>query len=171
MSGVEFTQQTPIHVLYEQHHTWLRDWLRKRLNCSETAADLAQDTFVRILLKESSAAPNSPRAYLSTIAKGLMFNFWRRQALEKAYKELLLSLPEPVTPSLEEQQLVVESLLQLSAVLDGLSQRDKEIFLLARLDGMKYQQIGERLGISLNVVQKAMVRAMHRCYRVINENE
>lgn len=38
--------------LYSGHHGWLRSWLQKRLQCSETAADLAQDTFVRILLKE-----------------------------------------------------------------------------------------------------------------------
>lgn len=64
---------------------------------------------------------------------------------------------------------MLETLLQLAEVLEGLPRRDKQIFLLARLDGLKYQEIAGRLGISLNMVQKAMVRAMHNCYRLLYE--
>lgn len=167
MSSAELAQQTDIHTLYSNHHGWLRAWLRKKMGCSETAADLAQDTFIRILLKQSTPQPESPRAYLSTIARGLMINHWRRQALEQAYLELLAAQPEPVSPSLEEQELVLETLLQLAEVLDGMPRRDKHIFLLARLDGLKYQDIASQLGITVNVVQKAMLRGMQQCYRVL----
>jgi len=167
MSRTSALAATDLEKLYCDHHGWLRGWLRKHLRCSETAADLAQDTFIRILLKESVPRPDSPRAYLSTIARGLMINHWRRQALEQAYLELLASQPEPVAPSLEERHLVVDTLMRLAQVLDGLSQRDKRIFLLARLDGMKYQAIAEHLGINVNRVQKAMIRCMRQCYRVL----
>jgi RNA polymerase sigma factor (sigma-70 family) len=167
MSGADLTQSANIHNLYSSHHGWLRGWLHRRMGCSETAADLAQDTFIRILLKESAPQPDSPRAYLSTIARGLMINHWRRQALEQAYLDVLLLQPEPLTPSAEEQHLVVETLLQLAQVLDGLPRKDKQIFLLARLDGLKYQAIADRLDISVNRVQKAMVRGMQQCYRVL----
>jgi len=160
---------TPLGVegLYSDHHNWLKGWLKHRLGCSETAADLAQDTFVRILLKENPVQPDSPRAYLSTVARGLMMNHWRRQALERAYLELLAAQPEALAPSEEERYQLLETLMQLSEILDGLSQRDKQVFLLARLDGLKYQQIAEQLDISLNMVQKAMLRAMRNCYDVL----
>jgi len=169
VSSPELVSQANLHMLYCNHHNWLRGWLRKQVGCSETAADLAQDTFIRILLKETTPQLDSPRAYLSTIARGLMANHWRRQALEQAYLALLASRPEPLVPSVEEQHLVLETLLQLAEVLEGLPRRDKQIFLLARLDGLKYQEIAGRLGISLNMVQKAMVRAMHNCYRLLYE--
>ena len=41
-------------ALYHDHRGWLRGWLYKRLECAELAADLAQDTFVRLL---SSSSP------------------------------------------------------------------------------------------------------------------
>lgn len=157
-------------LLYCQNHSWLKDLLYKRLNCSQTAADLAQDTFIRILTKESLPPIENPRAYISTIAKGLTINYWRRQAIEKAYLDTLSSLPEAFVPSLEEQILVVESLTKLSLIVDGLSCRDKQIFLLARIDGLKYQQIADRMCISLSAVQKAMSRAMLRCYRMLNDD-
>jgi len=167
MSRAQVLDADAVTELYSDHHGWLRGWLRKRLGCSETAADLAQDTFVRVMLKEAVPQPDRPRAYLSTIARGLMINHWRRQSLEQAYLEQLTLQPEPVAPSLEERHLVVDTLLQLAQVLDGLPRRDKQIFLLARLDGMKYQAIAERLGINVNQVQKAMIRCMRQCYRVL----
>lgn len=99
---MQLAQQTLVNNLYSSHQGWLRDWLRKRLGCSETAADLTQDTFIRLLLKENTPPLESPRAYLSTIAKGLMINHWQRQALEHAYLDFLAAQPEPLVPSLEE---------------------------------------------------------------------
>ncbi|MGV8294512.1 sigma factor, partial [Pseudomonas aeruginosa] len=43
------TSPQPIEVLYGDHHGWLRGWLRKRLGNAFDAADLAHDTYVRIL--------------------------------------------------------------------------------------------------------------------------
>jgi DNA-directed RNA polymerase specialized sigma24 family protein len=42
---------TPIVDLYQTHHSWLYNWLRGRMGCSHTAADLAQDTFINIIAK------------------------------------------------------------------------------------------------------------------------
>ena len=38
-----------VNQLYSEHHLWLRNWLNSKLNCHGDAADLSQDTFVRIL--------------------------------------------------------------------------------------------------------------------------
>jgi len=159
-----------IATLYREHSSWLRGWLRGKLNCSETAADLAQDTFVRLLRRElEDGAIREPRSYLSAIARGLLFNHWRHQAVERAYLELMTGQDEPTSLCLEQQQLLVETLVRLAQVLEGMPVRDKQIFLLARLDGLKYQEIAQQLGVSINVVQKAMVRGMERCYRVLYE--
>ncbi|OPL22089.1 hypothetical protein B5L72_34410 [Pseudomonas aeruginosa] len=38
-----------MHALYSEHHGWLQNWLRGKLGCAADAADLAQDTFSRML--------------------------------------------------------------------------------------------------------------------------
>ncbi len=65
----------------------------------------------------------------------------------------------------------METLLQLSTVLDELSYRDRQVFLLARQDGLKYREIADQIQVSINVVQKAMTRAMLRCYQVLYDRD
>ncbi|WP_066737312.1 sigma factor [Cupriavidus sp. D384] len=53
-----------IESLYCDHHSWLKGWLHRRLGSAEQAADLAQDTFVRLLNSECWArhAPDRSRS-------------------------------------------------------------------------------------------------------------
>jgi len=95
-----------IDALYSDHHGWLKSWLRRRVDCSEQAADLAHDTFLRLLNRPRELdALRQPRAYLATIARGLMINLWQRQELERAWLESLQVLAPELTPTLEEQYL------------------------------------------------------------------
>ncbi|AXM96565.1 sigma factor [Pseudomonas plecoglossicida] len=45
-----------IALVYTEHNTWLKQWLYRKLGCSAQAADLAQDTFLRILQSQQKAA-------------------------------------------------------------------------------------------------------------------
>ena len=150
--------------LYSAHHGWLRLWLRRQLGCSEQAADLAQDTFLRILARERELnLLREPRAYLATIARGLLINHWRRQAIERAYLEALARQPEAVAGSPQEQAEVVETLLRVDAMLARLPQKVRTAFLLSQLDGLGYACIAERLGVSERMVKKYMAQAMLHC--------
>lgn len=66
MSSPEFAVQ----ALYSRHHGWLNTWLRTRLGNAADAADLAQDTFVRLLQRSERLELRAPRAFLRTIAQG-----------------------------------------------------------------------------------------------------
>lgn len=70
-----------LHTLYRDHHNWLQGWLRRRLGNGCDAADLVQDTFVRLLRAGNTASIREPRDYLATVARGLMVDFLRRRSL------------------------------------------------------------------------------------------
>lgn len=156
--------------LYREHHPWLVALLRRKLGGhGDNAADLAQDTFERLLRTPGSpaAAIREPRAYLTTIATRLAAQFFRRQALEQAYLAVLAEQPEAVWPSAETQALVLEALEAVSRMIDGLPSRAREVLLLSQLDGMSYADIAAELGVSVNVVQKAMSQALKHCYLAV----
>ncbi|ANF56579.1 sigma-70 family RNA polymerase sigma factor [Halotalea alkalilenta] len=165
------TTEEPVHhelqCLYREHREWLVGWLRTRLRCHHQAADIAQDTFLRLLGRGQPMAIERPRAYLSTIANGLVVGLWRREQIERAYLEALAARADACTPSEEERALVFEALERVARLLDGLPLRVREAFLLSRLDGLGYAQIAERQGVSVNAVQKSMLRAYRHCYQLL----
>lgn len=159
-----------VETLYYSHHGWLQGWLRRKLGNAFDAADLAQDTFVRVLRGREQGAIREPRAYLTTIANGLVVSHWRRKALEQAWLDTLAVQAEAVVPSLEQRALILETLEEIAALLDGLPTRVREVFLFSQIDGLTYPEIAVRLGITVNVVQKAMTRAMAQCYKALYIN-
>jgi len=150
-------------VLYRDHHGWLQSWLRQKLGCAHQAADLAHDTFVRLLMSPRHTRLREPRAYLSTIARGLLIDHYRRRELERAYLDALASLPTSAAPSAQDRQIIFEALLQVDAMLDSLPSVARQAFLLSQLDGLTYVQIASELDVSLVTVKRHMLRAFRAC--------
>ncbi|WP_028696228.1 sigma-70 family RNA polymerase sigma factor [Pseudomonas cremoricolorata] len=155
-----------VDLLYQAHNAWLRGWLRARVGCREHAADLAQDTFVRLLRARQSAPLKQPRAYLSSIARGLMIDQLRRRALERAYADSLAHLPELEAPSEEQRLLILDTLERLDRALHQLKPRARQAFLLAQLEGLSIVQVAERLEVSRATVERDLARALGACYRI-----
>lgn len=64
-----FPASPSLDTLYFDHNGWLRGLLYRRFGCAETAADLAHDTFLRLLASRQLRDPiREPRAYLNRIA-------------------------------------------------------------------------------------------------------
>ncbi|GGJ84631.1 sigma-70 family RNA polymerase sigma factor [Pseudomonas matsuisoli] len=151
-------------VFYTAHHSWLEQWLRRKLGNAWDAADLSQDTFIRVM---SSAQPigevAEPRAYLRTIGNRLLINLYRRRSLEQAYLETLAAMPEDVAPSTEQRWLILEALQALDEMLNGLSAVVRRAFLMSQLEGLTYPEIAMRLGVSERTVKRHMALAYEHC--------
>lgn len=158
---------SPIEALYNNHHTWLLSWLRGRLGNASDAADLAHDTFLRLMASSrGTALGDEPRAFLTHVAKGLVIDLWRRRDLERAYLDALAQLPQAHAPSPETQMLVVEALLQIDRLLAGLAPGTRRIFLLAQLDGLTLQQISEQMHMPVITVRRHIHRAVVACMSI-----
>lgn len=155
-------------TLYREHNHWLHQWLQRRIGCAHQAADLAQDTFIRLLAgrMERLVELREPRAYLTTVARGVLIDHIRRRELERAYLEALAALPEEHSPSPEQRYLAVEALLEVDRMLDGLSPKAKAAWLFSRIDGLQQADIAQRLGVSASRVRQYLAEAAKRCYRL-----
>jgi len=156
-----------IEALYAAHHGWLQRVLYRRLGCRETASDLVQDVFERLLGRPNAAPIQEPRAYLARIAHGLAVDHHRRRQIEQAWLDSLAALPEPFAASAQEECEVIDALARIDALLEGLRPRVRKIFLLSRMDGMSYPAIAKHLSVSLSTVEKDMAQALKHCYHVL----
>lgn len=158
------TPHLAVQSLYSNHHGWLNSWLRARLGNSADAADVAQDTFMRLLQRTGQLDLQTPRAFLRTIARGLVIDLWRREELHRAYLETVALLPPAEVPSPEARELLLELLEAIAHMLDGLKPKVRQAFLLAQCEGMPYQQIAATLGVSLRSVERYIADALYHCY-------
>ncbi len=167
MSSTDSPSDQGMHLLYLDHHGWLHALLRRKLGCTHTAADLAHDTFLRVLSgRHRLGELREPRAWLRSIARNIVVDHWRRQEIERAYLDSVAALPEAVAPSPEQGQLILEALLQVDAVLRQLPAKVRKAFLLSQLDGLTYAQIAEQLQTSQVTIKRYMRTAFLACLSV-----
>lgn len=167
MSEAAMPAAQNFHDLYRDHRSWLESWLRRRMSNGSDAADLSQDTFVRVLASSQRIADlQEPRAYLATVGKRLLANFYQRRSLEQAYLDALALLPEECAPSPEQRWLLLETLQALDELLDGLPVAVRRAFLWSQLEGLGYAEIAERLQGSQRTIKRYMAQAYEHCLLV-----
>ena len=148
MSAAPSVHHRHVDTLYSEHHRWLQGWLSRRLGNAFEAADLAQDTFVRLLGASSAPAEGAlraPRAALATVARRELLYHLRRRALEPASVDALAVLPEAQAPSPEQQLVILQALQEVDAMLDGLPSKVRSVFILSQIDGLTYAAIAEEM--------------------------
>jgi RNA polymerase sigma-70 factor (ECF subfamily) len=158
--------QHPIGNLYVAHHDWLRAWLQRRLGNAADAADLAQDAFLRLILRPAPrdfGSIGEARAYLRAMAQGMCINLWHRREIEQAWLDTLAAFPEQFAPSAERQAMVVEALCEISALLLELPAKMAKAFLMVSVCEMTSAEAAQELGVSSRMVRKYVAQAMLRC--------
>ncbi|MBI6851610.1 sigma-70 family RNA polymerase sigma factor [Pseudomonas lijiangensis] len=161
--------QPGLDNFYRDHRSWLENWLRSRLGNAWDAADLSQDTFLRVMAtwqSESLVNLREPRAYLVTVGKRLLINHYKRRSLEQAYLQALATLPEECVPSPEQRWILLQTLQALDELLDDLPVVVRRAFLWSQLEGLGYAQIALRLEVSERTVKRYMAQAYAHCLMV-----
>lgn len=141
-----------IHSLFRHHASGIARSLGRRGVSADTAADLTQDTFVRVMTRPPSDAENNhnPRAYLYQAARNLCINHQRREALIKTVPlddEQALAIVDPA-PSPERIVQSRQSLIQTHQALGELPERTRRAFEMHRLGERTIAEVAEELGIS-----------------------
>ncbi|WP_343843365.1 sigma-70 family RNA polymerase sigma factor [Bowmanella denitrificans] len=151
--------------LYLDNRSWLAGWLCKKVGCSELAADITQDTFIRLLTNKNNAGvyEGKPRALLTHIAKGIVIDHWRRKDVEQAYLAAISQVEEHAVSGPEHKHIVVETLMRLDKALCLLPELTRKIFLLAQLDGYKYKELAAQFDIAEITVKRHMKKAFIAC--------
>ena len=163
MQSTNTYQHSLIQDFYTHHNAWLYGWLVKKMGSPFDAADLAQETFVKLLGRNDVDSIIEPRAYLTTIAQRILANHYQRQSIEQTYLEALANLPHETFISAEDKLILLETLQQIDSMLNGLPGKVRNAFLLSQLDGKTYPEIAEQLEVNVRTVKRYMVQAFEQC--------
>lgn len=143
------------------------------VGCSATAEDVAQEAFVRWASKTegSTKEPDRNVALLYRIARGLSIDAFRRAKARNSYEAKASAVAENVQASSERIVLAQEGAELVLLALEELPERTRQAFLLRRDEGLSYDEIGRRLGVSGPRAHKLASTALtHLSRRLKSEN-
>lgn len=141
-------------------------YLHGQLRDHDTAADLAQETVLRMMRYRD--VPASERRYvLFHIARNLLAQHLRSQSRHHASQHVSLDDVAPLEahqPSLETivgARMAAERLV--TRAIAKLPPKCAMAFGMNRIDGLTYPQIAKEMGISVKAVEKHIMRALAAC--------
>ncbi|MEG1625003.1 RNA polymerase sigma factor [Pseudomonas sp.] len=143
-------------LLYQQHRSELLAFLTRRVRCRETARDLLQDAFVRLMHSERGEIGNL-RAFLYRIANNLSIDHARRSQVRGVNDDQALDqLLNETSP--ERSAVAGNTLDHLERLIDCLPSPTREVFLLARVEQLSYKDIAARLGLDPRAVERHLTK-------------
>lgn len=160
--------------MVERYYRELRRFLSRIVNDGETASDLAQESYARVLsMEQAGTVIQNPRAVLYRTARNLVVDMHRRASV-RATQDLdeLLEHEKPVAPAAsqpEEAWASAQRTRSLLAAIETLPPRSREAFILHKFDGLSHAEVAARMGISRNMVEKHIIRGMLTCKKCLAE--
>lgn len=154
-----------IQNLFRRHASGIARSLHRRGVSEDTAADLTQDTFLRVIARPplDTAQKHNPQGYLYQAARNLCINHQKREALIETVNlddEEAVNIADPA-PSPERIVHSRQCLVQTHQALCELSERTRQAFEMHRLGERTIAEIAEELGIS-NTRAWSLIREAYR---------
>lgn len=140
--------------LFDLYFDSVRSYLYYRGAGTEEASDLAQDVFLRLWEKQIEIDPKAAIRLLYKMAGDMYVSKYRRRKLEMNYLDSLQDDKNDVSP--EELLKHKELFENYKRALANLSEKQRIVFLMSRMEGLKYTEIADRLGLSVKAVEKRM---------------
>jgi len=152
----------------QEHGPDLLAFLSHRLKCRNTAADLAQETYLRLHVSAGQAAIDNIGAFAFRVAANLATDHQRKCSTRSRF-ELEGIEPEEIA-ELGAHESTPEDILahrqrlaRLQEALAELPLDCRTAFYLNRVQGCTHEEIARRLGISESMVGKHLARALRHC--------
>lgn len=156
-------------AVYLAHRPALLRLATAIVGCRARAEDVVQESFLRFLSDADATEPlRHPAAYLQRIVRNLAFDSVRKRSAECRGQAACAQLCQahPLSPSPEDLCMSRDDLRQARAAIAEMPERQRQAFLLHRLYGMTYQEIGAHLEVSTatahRLTRDALVRIMNQ---------
>jgi RNA polymerase sigma factor (sigma-70 family) len=156
MAAVQSGDSSALGVLFTRHHSAVYRYFLRMSGSATLSEDLTQDVFLRVLRKSETWQRDARFAsWMYRIAHNAFIDHTRKNKWEIAMPEKL-DTAAPATRQLEQ----AEEHALLRRALMAMPPDKRELLVLSRFQGLKYEQIGELLGVETNTVKVRVFRAL-----------
>nr|WP_321228188.1 RNA polymerase sigma-70 factor [uncultured Psychroserpens sp.] len=151
-------QEKTFETVYKQYSKELRRFIFFKTQDLDKAEDILQETFIKLWDNCGKVNYDSVKGYLYTIATNTFLNTIKHDKVVRKHQDALVMHKNNESP--EFIMLEKEFMDKLERTIDALPEKQKEVFLLSRIEKKKYKEIADQLDISVKAVEKRMHLAL-----------
>lgn len=152
-------EDATFNAFYLKYSEDVFNFMYYKCGSRDQSMDLVQEAFLKIWKNCSTITFEKAKSYLFSTAHNLFLNQVKHQKVVLEYSKL-----KPAKESTNEDPEFIlrekEYELKLQDAIAELTEAQREVFLLNRIDGKKYREIAEMLDISIKAVEKRMMGAL-----------
>jgi RNA polymerase sigma factor (sigma-70 family) len=152
------------------HEAALRSRLRRMCPSGFDIDNLVAESLARAYTAKDISRIPTGRSYLFTIARNLLIDTLRRDTIVSldfvADLDMLRS-----ADSLEASLTARDELRHLHAIIETLPKQCRQVFILRRVHEVSFQEIADRMALSVSTVEKHLARAVMLVAKAMSERE
>lgn len=151
--------------IFDTHFNGVRNYIYYRSGDKDLATDVAQETFMKLWEKRPELLNGNTKALLFKIAGDLLISNLRKRNVAMKYRAIAGTVELSESPY---DLLRYKELLQnYGKALENLPEKQRSVFLMSRMEGLKYQEIADSVGVSIKAVEKRMKNALEYLRKAI----
>jgi RNA polymerase sigma-70 factor (ECF subfamily) len=156
--------------MFARGHSDFAAFIRRRVRRSADASDLTQEAYLRLLRADRAELIRNPEAYLYTVATNLIRE---QSALDHRWRRSVDAADLPADPALvdfrtpEEEVDTDARLARITGLIESLPPKFQTVLILQYRDGLTYEQIAGRIGVTTHAVKKYVMQGLALCRKRI----
>lgn len=165
---------TAFRGLFRMHYPSLLAFVEGFVKDKEVAEDIVQNVFMKVWIYRSSLDVAKPlRGYLFLLCKREVCNWFRKEVtVQRFMSGLGREEIDRLAASESPDPLEMDELKKIAdKTIDQMPAKRREVFVLSRREGLKIEEIAERLGISPRTVNKHMQLALRSLRMNLNKEQ
>jgi RNA polymerase sigma-70 factor (ECF subfamily) len=156
-------EEQTFELIFRRYYVRLCGFANKFIGDAAESEEIVQEAFLNVWKnRERLNLDDDIRPYLFKSVQNLCYNFLEHQKVADKYYQVIEEVYKNQKENYNTFESVMYSELQtkVDEAIDSLPRKCKEIFCLSRRDGFKYNEIAEKLHISVKTVETQMSRAL-----------
>lgn len=144
--------------VFVQYGNAIRNYIYAKCGDIALAEDITQDSFVTLWQKCADANHLTVKSFLYKIAGNKVIDHFRHQKVALNYRAEKRAMVDHITPQFQMEEKEYKE--YLDGVLGSIPEASRMVFMMSRIEKLKYAEIAARLEISVKAVEKRMHKAL-----------